>query len=103
MTWQDTADSIGPLAWLEELESPEAELPTWVLDRIDHALQRRAHTWSPPQRTAFRREVAWTLLAHPRTRRLIAEVEELRSRNPRFSPPPDALRQPPQIGNYPTM
>lgn len=106
MSWQESAaaaDSIGPLAWLEEVESPETELPPWVVARIDTAIDRRARTWTAPQRTAFRREVAWTLLAHPRTRSLIAEVEELRRRNPHVSRPPAALRQPPQIGNYPTM
>lgn len=76
----DGKRTLGPLAWLEDIDSPEEVLPAWVLAKIDRTVERWGRRWSDAQTAAFRRQMAWTLATHPDMRRLVEIVEEGRRR-----------------------
>ena len=70
--------SVEPIAWLADIDTPEASLPGWVLARIDRTAERFRDRWTPEQTAAFRRHMAWTLATHPRVRKVVEIVEGAR-------------------------
>ena len=80
-TRNDDDDSgPGPLAWLEDTDSPEELLPAWVVAKIDSAVERYGRRWTGEQTAVFRSQMAWTLATHPNLQRLVQLASEGRSR-----------------------
>lgn len=75
----ESSAAVEPIAWLADIESPEEELPAWVLAKIDRAAERYRGVWTERQTAAFRHQMAWTLATHPRVRKLVQIVESARS------------------------
>lgn len=75
----ESPPAVEPIAWLADIESPEEELPAWVLAKIDRAAERYRGVWTERQTAAFRHQMAWTLATHPRVRKLVQIVEGARS------------------------
>lgn len=82
ITDSSTETGLGPLAWIEDIESPEEVLPGWVLAKIDSAVERHGRCWTDEQTATFRHQMAWTLATHPEMRRLVQIVDEGKRRAP---------------------
>ncbi len=76
----DGEGGLGPLAWLEDIDSPEELLPAWVVAKIDSAVERYGRRWTGEQTAIFRSQMAWTLATHPNISRLVQIASEGRSR-----------------------
>ncbi len=80
-TRNDDGDSgLGPLAWLEDTDSPEELLPAWLVAKIDGAVARYGRLWTGEQTAVFRSQMAWTLATHPNISRLVQLASEGRNR-----------------------